>query len=231
MGMMLSATQPKLHVIELLIIVSVSCVMLLLAGFQVGSLSITETLGFVTGGTCVWLVVREHAWNWPIGLTNNVLFFWLFLRGKLYGDMGLQVVYFGLGVWGWHRWLNGGDGQETLRVSRTTRSEWITIILMMPIGVWRLRHLIFIVNGAAPFGDALTTVLSLVAQYLMCQKRLENWWFWIAADLIYVPLYFSRNLPLTGVLYAILLIMCIVGLREWRRGMESQPASGSELAT
>ena len=66
------------------------------------------SMGFVTGGICVWLVVREHLWNWPVGLANNVFFFVLFLRGRLYADMSLQIVYFGLGVYGWLNWIFGG---------------------------------------------------------------------------------------------------------------------------
>jgi nicotinamide mononucleotide transporter len=73
------------------------------------------------------------------------------------------------------------------------------------------------VQGAAPFWDALTTVLSLAAQYLLSRKRFENWFLWIAADIIYVPLYFSRALPLIAVLYFVFLVMCIVGLMEWAR--------------
>ena len=69
--------------------------------------------------------------------------------------------------------------------------------------------------------DAVTTILSLVAQYLLCRKRIENWWFWIAADLIYVPLYLQRALPLTALLYAGFLVLCGLGLRAWRHSLRS----------
>jgi nicotinamide mononucleotide transporter len=173
----------------------------------------------VTGGICVWLVVREHLWNWPVGLANNVFFFVLFLRGRLYADMGLQVVYFGLGIYGWLNWLFGGENRTVLKVSRTTRIEWLVLVGAVPLGTWGLREILVAVNGAAPFWDSLTTVLSLAAQYLLCRKRLENWLFWIAADLVYIPLYLSRHLPLTAVLYTVFLGMCLVGGREWRRSL------------
>jgi nicotinamide mononucleotide transporter PnuC len=66
-------------------------------------------MGFATGGTCVWLCVREHIWNWPLGLANNVIFFVLFGHSRLYADMGLQSVYFAFGVYGWWNWLYGGQ--------------------------------------------------------------------------------------------------------------------------
>jgi nicotinamide mononucleotide transporter len=82
-----------------------------------------------------------------------------------------------------------------------------------------MREVLVWVNDAAPLWDAMTTVLSLAAQYLLCRKRFENWWFWIAADVIYIPLYLSRQLPLTAVLYAVFLVMCLVGVREWSRSL------------
>jgi len=183
------------------------------------SIGIAEAWGFVTGGICVWLVVREHMWNWPIGLANNLLFFILFLRGRLFADMGLQVVYLGLGIYGWLNWLFGGRNRRELAVSRTRRWEWFALVPAIPVATWGLREVLLAVNGAAPFWDSLTTVLSLAAQYLLCRKRFENWFFWIAADLIYVPLYLSRSLPLTAALYGVFLVMCLLGVREWRRSL------------
>lgn len=205
--------------LEVVTIFAVST-LVLLASYQAWwSINATEAWGFVTGGICVWLVVREHLWNWPIGLANNVFFFVLFLQGRLFADMGLQVVYFGLGVYGWLNWLFGGENHSVLKVSRTTRIEWLALLGAIPLCTWGLREILIAVNGAAPFWDALTTVLSLAAQYLLCRKRFENWFFWIAADVIYVPLYFSRHLPLMAVLYAVFLAMCLVGVREWNRSM------------
>jgi len=185
------------------------------------TLSITEVFGFVTGGICVWLIVRQHMWNWPVGLANNAVFFVLFLEAKLYADMGLQVVYFGLGVYGWWNWLRGGENHGELSVTRTRPWEWMFLAVFLLAGTWLLREILIAVNGAAPFWDGATTVLSLAAQYLLCRKRLENWFFWIMADVIYIPLYFSRGLPLTGALYAVFLVMCLAGLKQWLASMKS----------
>lgn len=72
-------------------------------------------------------------------------------------------------------------------------------------------------GDSAPFWDALTTALSLAAQWLLNTKRIETWWFWIAADLVYVPLYLAKDLYLTGAVYVLFLVMCLAGLRAWRR--------------
>ena len=186
------------------------------------SIGVAEAWGFVTGGVCVWLVVREHLWNWPVGLANNIFFFVLFLRGRLYADMSLQIVYFGLGVYGWWNWIFGGENRTALKIGRTTRAEWVSLTIAIPLCTWGLREVLLAINDAAPLWDSLTTILSLAAQYLLCRKRFENWAFWIAADVVYVPLYLSRKLPLTAVLYAVFLLMCLVGVREWRRSMRKE---------
>lgn len=215
-----STSRPvRLNPVELGVMSLASTLALLASYLTWWSISVTEAWGFVTGGICVWLVVRQHMWNWPVGLANNVFFFVLFLQSRLFADMGLQVVYFGLGLYGWFNWLYGGENRTHLRVSRTTRLELTILLLAIPLCTWALRALLVVVNGAAPFWDSLTTILSLAAQYLLCRKRFENWFFWIAADLIYVPLYFSRALPLTAVLYSVFLIMCIAGLSQWKRSL------------
>lgn len=184
-------------------------------------IDLTEAFGFATGAICVWLVTRGNIWNWPIGLANNIFFGILFWRAGLFADFGLQGVYFALGIWGWWQWLRGGPDHGALKVTRTTHCEWIRLLIGIPAATFGLRELLIVVNGAAPFWDALTTILCLAAQYLLCRKRFENWWFWIAADLIYVPLYLNRNLPLTAVLYAAFIVLCLIGLRRWKQELST----------
>jgi nicotinamide mononucleotide transporter len=203
--------------VEAAIVFTLSAALLTCAWRMWLPLDLTEAFGFATGSICVWLVTRGNLWNWPVGLANNVVFALLFWKARLFADFGLQGVYFALGIWGWWQWLHGGTNRAPLRVGRTRKSEWIAIALFLTAGTWGLRELLVAVNGAAPFWDALTTTLCLAAQYLLCRKRLENWWLWIVADVIYVPLYFSRGLPLTAVLYAGFLGLCIVGLKRWSR--------------
>ena len=184
-------------------------------------LDMTEALGFATGAICVWLVTKGNIWNWPIGLANNIFFAVLFWRARLYADFGLQGIYLILGIYGWWAWLHGGEHRAPLPVSRTTRAEWIGLPVILIAGTWGLRELLMHINGAAPFWDATTTVLCLCAQYLLSRKRIENWLFWIIADIIYVPLYISRGLPLTAILYAGFLLLCVVGWQRWRKEIPS----------
>jgi nicotinamide mononucleotide transporter len=182
--------------------------------------SLVEILGFVTGALCVWLAVRENVWNWPIAAANAVFFFVLFYRARLYADMGLQVVFFGLAVLGWYRWLRGGEHHSELSISRLT---WGTAAWLTPLSIAATAGLtgyLRRVNDAAPFLDALTTVMSLAGQYLLTKKVIENWHVWIAADVLYVYLYIQRGLYLTSVLYVIFLLMCVAGVIQWQRSLK-----------
>ena len=201
--------------IEMMVLVIAPVALLLAAWRQWWALPVVESLGFASGAICVWLVVRENIWNWPIGLANNVFFFVLFSDGRLFADAVLQVVYFALGSYGWWNWRYGGAARTELTVSRVRLVECVLLLVAIPLGILGVRELLIVVQGAAPLWDSITTVLSLAAQYLLSRKRLENWLLWIVADVIYVPLYLSRGLGLTAVLYFGLLIMCLFGGRTW----------------
>ncbi|MFD9635129.1 nicotinamide riboside transporter PnuC [Streptomyces violascens] len=196
------------------------------------SLTWTEILGFATGALCVWLVARQHIANWPVGLANNVFFIVLFLQAGLYADAGLQVVFIALAVYGWWTWAHGGgSGSGALPVRRTTRTEWLWLLAAGAVGTVALTFLLgAATDSTVPFWDALTTALSLAATYGQCKKLVESWWLWIAADVVYIPLYAHKELYLTSLLYAGFLALCLVGLRGWRRELGARPARLAEVA-
>lgn len=206
----------------------------LLGGAASGALplDLTEALGFVTGAACVWLTVRQHIWNFPLGIANNAFLAILFLDRALYADMTLQLVYILLGLHGWYSWLRGGRGHAALAVSRATPALLLALAALVALGTAGMIPVLQAVAGKAPFWDALTTALSLAAQYLLNRKRLENWYLWLAVDLIYIPLYLATGLPLTALLYALFLALCVAGWRAWRRDLAraGQPQAAEAVA-
>lgn len=186
---------------------------------------LTEALGFVTGAACVYLVVQQSLWNFPLGIANNLFFLVLFWQARLYGDAGLQVVYLVLGVHGWYQWLHGGEHRTALTITRASRQVLLVLAALIPLATWGLVLILRQVNGSAPLPDAFTTVLSLAAQYLLNRKMLENWFVWIVADVIYIYLYLARGLHLTAVLYGVFLCLCIAGLVRWRRTLRDEEAA------
>lgn len=182
-------------------------------------MAIAEILGFITGAACVYLTLRENIWNFPLGLANNLFFLVLFLHGRLFGDAGLQIIYLILGVQGWYLWLHGGEGRTALRINRSSPKLLLWVAGFTALATAGLTLVFRTVKDAAPFLDALTTVLSLGAQFLLNRKAIENWLIWLLADAIYIYLYLSRGLQLTAVLYGIFGCLCVAGFSTWRRSL------------
>jgi nicotinamide mononucleotide transporter len=181
------------------------------------SFPLTEALGFVTGAACVYLVVKQNIWNFPIGIANNIFFLILFGQSRLYGDAGLQIVYLGLGIQGWYNWLYGGKERTPLQIVRVSWRSLLWLSLAIVATTWLLMQALTAVNGSAPLLDAFTTALSLAAQYLLNRKAIESWLVWIVVDVLYIYLYITRGLHLTATLYLVFIGLCIAGYISWQR--------------
>jgi nicotinamide mononucleotide transporter len=193
--------------------------------FTIGQDHVTaaELLGFVTGAAGVWLTVRAHLWNFPVGIANNVFFLVLFWSARLYADAALQIVYLVLGVLGWWEWLHGGERRGRRAMAHASPALLAVLTALVVPATWLLTVILTRAADIAPFWDALTTALSLAAQWLLNLKKFENWYYWIAADVIYIPLYFVKDLYLTGAVYVIFLGLCFLGIRAWRRAAAEAP--------
>ena len=189
--------------------------------------SLAELLGFVTGAASVWLTVLARVSNFPVGIANSAFFLVLFLSARLYADSGLQVVYIVLGFTGWWQWLHGGQGRSRLAVARSGWQLIAACAVFTVLATWGLTLLLRSAHDIAPFWDALTTALSLAAQFLLNCKKIENWIFWIAADLVYIPLYAVKRLELTAIVYVLFLAMCFAGAGAWRRALRADGAAAA----
>ena len=186
--------------------------------------TVVEVIGFVTGAWCVWLVGRQNPWNWPIGLIQVAAYLVLFWQAGLYADSSLQLVYVVLGLWGWWNWLRHRPMGSALHVRRANRMEWVLLPVVGLIGTGVMWWVLTTFTGSTvPAADATTTALSLLATYWQGRKILQSWWLWIAADLIYIPLYAVKGLWLTALLYLIFLALCVVGLRRWQGDADGGP--------
>jgi len=179
-----------------------------------------EVLAVVTGIISVYLSTRENIWSWPTALVNVALYFVVFFEAKLYADMGLQVVYFALSLYGWYEWLYGGENRTELRVSRTPRALGIRLAIIgiacaAVLGTLLARF----TDAALPYIDSATTSTSLVAQWMMTRKILENWSVWVAVDVVYIAMFIFKRLYLTAGLYAVFLVLAVMGYVRWKRSL------------
>lgn len=177
-----------------------------------------ELAAAVVGAISVWLSVRESVWSWPTGIVNVVMYVWVFLCARLYADMGLQVVYAAISIYGWWHWLYGGAGRSELAVARMPASYRLPLAVGTVAGAALLGALLHRATDASlPWADASLTSASLAAQWMLSRKYLENWIVWIAADVAYVGMFIYKRLWCTALLYAVFLVLAIAGYRAWRR--------------
>ena len=177
-----------------------------------------ELVAVLFGIVSVYLSARQNIWSWPTAIVNVLLFAVIFFRTRLYADMGLQVIYAGISVYGWYHWLYGGAARSELQVSRITTRVALGLAAIAVAGSLALGTLLRgYTNAAIPYLDSSLSVTSLIAQWMMSRKILENWLVWIAVDLVYTPLFVYRHQAPTAVQYLIFLGLAATGYVEWRR--------------
>lgn len=186
-----------------------------------------EVVAAVFGVVSVYLSTRENIWSWPTALVNAALYAVVFYHGRLYGQMGLQGIYFVLSVYGWYQWLHGGEARGRLAVTRAGRPLVMRLAALNLVAWVVLASLLRQTDAALPWLDALLTTTSLVAQWMMTRKILETWLLWIAVDLVYVPMFVTQQLYATAGLYAVFLGLAVLGARDWRRSMLTRQAAAS----
>lgn len=177
----------------------------------------TQILGFATGAACVLLAARRNVWTYPIGIANNLVFLVVFVPAGLYASAALQVVYLVLGVHGWLRWTRGVEHDREY-VARTPRRAVPWLILVGVAGTALLTWVLAtFTDSQVALADAATTSASLVAQYMLNRKWIENWFVWIGVDVAFVALSIATGLWIIAALYALFIVLCVSGLWSWRR--------------
>ncbi len=192
-----------------------------------------ELVAVSWGILTVWLTVKQNIWCWPVGSASNLLFTVIFFREKLYADMVLQVIYIGLNTYGWYEWLYGGRGKTPLPVSRTPVRMRFLLGGLAAAGITGLTLALRQTDAALPFWDATTTVLSLVAQYMLAKKWIENWGVWITVNVLYIGVYAVKALYFTSAQQFIFIYLSLLGFLAWRRELlaKTQPSTSISQST
>jgi len=179
----------------------------------------------VFGILCVWQTVRENPWCWLTGTIQVVLTGYVVFRAGLFADFGLQILYVVLNGYGLYQWLYGGEKKSVLKVSTTSlRDRLILIVLVLPIITLAMVSMLRLVQSDSKtvWLDAYTTALSLVAQVMLANKKLENWFFWVAANLIYIGLYGYKELYYLSAMQIVFIALSVRGWMNWRETLIKQ---------
>jgi nicotinamide mononucleotide transporter len=163
--------------------------------------------------------IREIHWGWPLAIVSSFMYFAIFWRSKLYGDASLQILFIVVAFWGWFQWLRGRREDGTsLTVTRLTRHATVMTIAACAL-LWPATGLFLktYTDTDVPWWDAFPTSASVVGQFLLGRKYIENWIVWIVVNVVSVSLFAYKSLWLTALLYLIFIALSVIGWREWRR--------------
>jgi nicotinamide mononucleotide transporter len=176
-----------------------------------------EVAGVITTIAGIWLTTRRLLVCWPVTLAADLIYLIVFYRARLFSDALLQVFFIVFTFYGWWHWWRGVVAEGEVRVEPLSLRGWIAGMAAGAAGAVLLGWLMTRVGAALPRLDAALASYSLVATWWQTRKHIANWWLWIAVDVIYIGEYIYKHLQTTALLYAGLVLLAILGLRDWRR--------------
>ena len=178
-----------------------------------------EIVAFVLALAMVVMNMRVNPVAWPLAILSSLLYFALFWNSRLYGDASLQIFFAVVALWGWWQWLRGiqADGHALKVRSLPARDRWWLLAALA--AAWPATGLFLktFTDTDVPWWDAFPTAASVIGQWLLGRKYIENWLAWVVVNIVSVGLFAYKGLWLTTLLYSLFIAMSLIGWRAWQR--------------
>ena len=193
---------------------------LLVPAFTAWGVDVTwiEVVAFAVSLWMVGCEMRVHPFAWPLAMLSSLMYALLFADSKLYGEASLQLFFVAMAAWGWWQWLRGRGADGGALVVHALSRRNLLVALALTLLAWPLLAELLkrFTDSTVPWLDALPTVGSILGTWLLGRKFIENWWTWIAVNVISVALFGYKQLWLTVILYALFAALSWAGLRSWK---------------
>ena len=191
------------------------------AAFTLGGSAISwlELVAFVLAIAMVVLNIRVNPLGWPLAIISSLLYVALFWNSRLYGDATLQIFFAVVAGWGWWQWLRGTQADGSALQVRELGQRGRAVALAALVVAWPATGLFLkhYTDTDVPWWDAFPTAASVLGQWLLGRKYVENWPTWIVVNVVSVGLFAYKGLWLTVLLYGIFVAMSFAGWDAWRR--------------
>ncbi|MCH1918776.1 nicotinamide riboside transporter PnuC [Shewanella sp. A3A] len=190
---------------------------------EMQGMNLWEGLAVLLALAYLLLAMKANAWCWGAALASTAIYTVLFWKVSLLMESVLNVYYMVMAVYGYWMWQRGGSEQQGLPVCTWSlgRHAWVialTSVLSLLVGYLMANY----THAAFPYLDAATTCFAVLTTYLVAQKVLENWFYWVVIDLVSIYLYFSKGMMLTSLLSALYVGLAIGGYLLWRSDWRAQ---------
>ena len=182
---------------------------------QLAKTSVVEILAVFFGLLSVWYAKKEKIWLYPTGIVSVIIYINLTFQHKLYGDMGIQVYYLIMSIYGWYFWIRGKGAEVPVPISGNNKQENLIVFLLFLSSFLLIRFGLGLTDSNVPGWDALTSALAIAGMWLMARKKIEHWIAWIMLDSISIPLYIYKGLPMTSIQFLVFTILAIWGYSKW----------------
>tara|TARA_B110000003_G_scaffold36919_1_gene33848 strand:+ start:970 stop:1602 length:633 start_codon:yes stop_codon:yes gene_type:complete len=185
---------------------------------------IMEITAVFFGFASVWYSKQNNILVFPTGLISTSIFVYLLFKWQLLGDMMINGYYFIMSIYGWYVWTRKVDTENVTPISRVTKREQkfgIVIFVSTLVLVYEVYQFFEMWTNWVAYVDTLTTALFFVGMWLMAKRKIENWYFWIIADIISVPLYLYKGLTFTSIQYFGFTILAIFGFLAWKKNLSN----------
>ena len=186
-------------------------------------MDIFELIGVAIGLLYLYLEYKANIWLWPVGVIMPIVYIYIFYENKFYADMGIYIYYFFASIYGWYIWTRSTKQADRDKIAHTPY-KYITklIVLFAVIFVVIAFILVRFTDSPVPYGDSFTTTLSILAMWMLAHKYIEQWWLWIAVNVVSTGLYFWKGLYPTALLFIVYSIIPFFGYFKWKKMMVEQ---------
>ena len=189
-----------------------------------------EVISTVFALLSVYYATRENIWVYPTGLIGTGIAVYVCLNAGLFGDMGINVYYFVMSIYGWIMWARPTKDKVVLPISSHTKQERFLSISMLVVFFLILAYVLKnFTPSTVPYIDAFTTAIFFVGMWEMARKKIENWVYWIIGDLISIPLYHYKGLTIYSIQFLIFTLLAIKGYLDWRKKLQQEPMKADTL--
>ena len=177
-----------------------------------------ETTATVFGILSVWYARNNKVYVFPTGIVSVLIFTYITYENRIYAETGINIYYFIMSIYGWILWSSSNQKIQK-KISYSTSNEIILSLIITLVFFIIIYLALSRTDSDVLILDSITTSLSLTAMLLLARRKLENWIYWIAADLIYIPLFFYKGLYIASLQYLIFLLLAISGYMKWRKNL------------
>ena len=184
-------------------------------------ISIIDWFAMVTGIVGVWLSIQEKILAWPLFISCYCAYVYISFRSGFYAFGGMNVAFVGIAAYGWYKWAhpkeNAAEDSKS-RIAHTPVKCWLRVTAFISVGTFLVGWLLSNTGEARyPYVDAFATCCAFTAQWMLGQKYVENWIFWIVADVVYLGFFYVDKIWPSVILFVVFIVLAVKGWRDWRK--------------